>query len=128
MYTFLGERGSCIYIKPIDNFLKNLGKHIHASMPADMHYSDHQTSVRLLSQTNPEAKNAGPILLKNLLFTVRTLYSSLFFRTIWVLPGSVSDLQILRHINKSLSFISISSLLTFVLSRHTYLNFFSTGI
>lgn len=56
---------------------------------------------RSLPQTNPGAKNAGPILLQNVLFTVRTL-SSLFIRTLWALPG----LQILRCMNKSLSFVS----------------------
>lgn len=60
MYIFWGV--PCVYIKPIDNFLKNLGKNIHVSMPPDIHYSDLWTSVRLLSHTNPEAKNAEPVL------------------------------------------------------------------
>lgn len=57
---------------------------------------------RFRPQTNPGAKNAGPILLQNVLLTVRTLSSSLFIRTLWALPG----LQILRRMNKSLSFVS----------------------
>lgn len=58
---------------PIDNSLKNLGKNVHMSRPPDIHYLDHQTSGRLPSWTNAEAKNAGLIFPKNVLFTVRTL-------------------------------------------------------
>lgn len=49
-------------------------------------HPDHRTSGRLSFQINPEAKNAGLILLKKLLFTIKTLNFSFFFRTIWVLP------------------------------------------
>lgn len=62
-----------IYKIPIDNSLKNLGKNVRMSRPPDVHYLDHQTSERLPSWTNAEAKNAGLILLKIVLFTVGTL-------------------------------------------------------
>lgn len=46
------------------------------------------------SWTSPEAKNAGLILLKNVLFTIKT--PNLFFFSLeqWVLPGSVSRIVI----------------------------------
>lgn len=100
-----------IYKIPIDNSLKNLGKNVHMSRPPDIYYLDHQTSGRLPSWTNAEAKNAGLILLKNVLFTVRTLSFSFFFGTLWVWPSCVSDLQTLRPLNKFLPFISSQSLL-----------------
>ena len=82
---------------PIDNplkksgksiHMKNLGKNVHLSRLPDIHYPNHQISGRLLFQTNPEAKNAGLILLKNVLFT---LNFSLLWNTL-VLIGSISAL------------------------------------
>lgn len=66
------------YINPIDNSLKNLGKNVHVmnlgknfhmSRQPDIHYPDHQTSVRLPSRISPEANSTGLILLKNMLLT-----------------------------------------------------------
>lgn len=91
--------------KHIDNPLKNFGKTVRASR--------HWTSGRWPSQTNPEVQNAGLTLLKNVLFTVRTLNFSLFFQITWLLSGSAYDLQILSPTNKSLSFISRQHLLSF---------------
>lgn len=58
------------------------------------------------------------MLFKNVLSTMRTVSHSLEH---WVLPSCVSDLQILRPLNRSLSFISNQSLLTLVLGRHIQL-------
>lgn len=49
---------------------------------------EHQTSERFPFWTNPEAKNAELILLKNEFLTLRFLNFSPFFRKLWVLPGS----------------------------------------
>lgn len=52
----------------------------------------------------------GPILSKNILFTLRTLSFSFLFGTFWVLPTCASGLRTLRPLNKS-SLISSQSLL-----------------
>lgn len=87
-----------IQIHPIDNRLKNLGKNVHISRPL--------TSGRSPSQTNTKAKNATDFffLLKNVLFTIRALNFSLFFGTLWRLPGSVSGLESPSPLNKILPF------------------------
>lgn len=86
---------------PTNNPPKNSGKNAHASRPP---------SGKSPSWTNPEAKNAGLILLKNVLFTIKT--PNLFFFSLerWVVPGSVSRIVIrLRPLNKTLSFNSIDT-------------------
>lgn len=50
---------------------------------------DHRTSGRLPTKANPEAKRAGLTHLKNVLFTIKIVDFSLFFRVLWVLPGRV---------------------------------------
>lgn len=80
------------------------------SRPLDIHYLDHQIFVRLSSRTSPEAKKAGLILLKNVLFN-RTLSFPFFFSAIWVLPRYVSGCKLLRPLNKFLSLTCSQSLL-----------------
>ena len=94
---------------------------VHKSRPLDTHYPHHWISGRLPSQTDPEAKNAGLVLLKNVAFTIRTLRFSFFFRTLWVLLSCVFNLQILRPLNKSLSLFSCPSLLC----AHQQVHYFS---
>ena len=74
----------------------------------------------LASQTNPEAKNAELILLKNVLFTLSTRSFSFFFGTLWVLPGYVSGMQTIRPLSKSLPFIFSQSILTHLQSADTF--------
>lgn len=76
------------------------------SRPPDIHHPDHLIHGRLPSQTNPKAKNTDLI--------IRTVDFSLFFGTLWVLPGIVFNLQILIPLDKSLSLTGSQSLLTFL--------------
>lgn len=69
------------------------------------HYPDHWAPWVGLSWTN------SVNLFKRVLFPVRTLSFSFFFRTRWALPSFLFGLQPLRPLNKSLSLISSQSLL-----------------
>lgn len=78
------------------------------------HYSDHLTSDWWPSWTYPRAKNEGLIMVKNVLFTIRTLnfLSSLEYFYSVVFAIYVPNLQTLILLNKSLSFLSSQNLQT----------------
>lgn len=80
------------YVNPIDNPLKNLGKNVHVKnlgknvhmpRPPDSHIPDHWICGRLPFQTNLEVKNAGLILLKNVLFNYKNSQLFSFLWNIW---------------------------------------------
>lgn len=71
-------------VNPMNNPLKNSGKDVHMSRPP---------SGKSPSWTSPEAKNAGLILLKNVLFTIKTLSVS-SLRNTPTLPGGGSRVAI----------------------------------
>lgn len=96
-----------LYINPVDEFLKNLGKNVHEKnlgknvyifRPPDIHYPGHPTSERFPSWNKPEAKNAGLIFSRMYFITIRIFNFILFFGTFWMLPGSFSKFANLKMI------------------------------
>lgn len=68
-------------------------------------HSDHWSPRGWPFCTSPVAIIEGLILLKNLLFIIRTLSFHFFFGKLWLLLSCVSSLQTLGPLNNSLSFI-----------------------
>lgn len=95
------------YRNPAGNPPKNLGENAHGSRQSGIHY---QTTG------HPEDEHLRPIqrliLLKNVLFTRRTLSFTFFSGTFYTLHSFVSGLKTIRPLKKSSSLISSQSLMT----------------